>query len=514
MVSMSPSPAHLELRSIEKSFPGVRALSGVSLTVDSGEVLALVGENGAGKSTLLRIINGDLAPDAGEVLLKGRRTVLDSPHSARAVGIRVIHQEPELVDELTVAENLFLGELHKIDDGPLVRPSILLEKAGLVIERFGFADELDPSATVHRLGPPQRQLVEIVKALNADVRVLALDEPTSSLAQRETARLLDTVRRLRALGVAMIYVSHRLQEILALADRVAVLRDGELVDVVSAESATEAELVRLMVGRSLAVAGARAPTRREEVCLEVEALETAVLRGVGFSLLRGEVLGVAGLVGAGRTELARAIYGVDPRTSGRVIVDGVELPPLSPAASIAAGLAMTPEDRKRDGLVLTRNIRENIVLSILDRILTFGLFVRRAVEASISARFFGSLGIKASSDRVGVDVLSGGNQQKVVLARTLAQEPKVLLLDEPTRGIDVGSKEEIYQLIGRLAAEGRGVVFISSELPELLTVCDRILVLSNGATAGELMHEEATEEKILALAMTSEGAGGQGAADV
>jgi L-arabinose transport system ATP-binding protein len=494
-------PPVLQLRGISKSFGPVRALCAVDLSVGAGRIVGLVGENGAGKSTLLRALAGDLVPDGGLLLVRGRPCRFGSPRESRLAGIRVVPQEPELVGPLTVAENIFLGALGTACGGRhRVRWAALHRAAAELIERCGFAAELRPRTVVADLGPGQRQLVEIVRALRTHPAVLALDEPTAALAGTLAERLLAAVRRLRERGVAIVYVSHRLGEVRRLADRIAVLRDGVLVATRAAAEVVEDDLVALMVGRPLTAVFARAGQARFGAeRLRVDGLGTRRLSGVSFTVRAGEILGVAGLVGAGRTELARALFGAVPCT-GRILLDGVAVRPTGPRAALAAGISMTPEDRRAEGLVPTLNVRENLTLSVLGR-LTRLRVVRRGLERRLAGDLVAALQVKTASIEHPVGTLSGGNQQKVVLGRALSREPKVLILDEPTRGVDVGAKAEIYRLIRRQAEAGTAVLLVSSELPELLGLADRIMVLAGGRVTGELPAAQATEARVLALAM-------------
>jgi L-arabinose transport system ATP-binding protein len=489
----------IEIRGMTKSFPNVNALVDVSIDVNPGEILALMGENGAGKSTLLKILSGDYQPDAGTVMRDGEVLSFGSPRDARNAGIRVIYQEPEIIPGVNVAENIYAGEL------PLRGP--FLDRArldGLVAEdlrRYGFEGVLPTNLMGDMLSPAQRQLVEIMRALKSGVRVLALDEPTSSLTDEEVDRLFTLVRRLRVDGVAIIYVSHRINEILRLADRVAVMRDGKLVAVRAARGLTQGEIVRLMVGRELTDVFRRKPAVQDRVVLKVEGIRSDWHKGIDFEIRAGEVVGFAGLVGAGRTELAKVIFGELPRTAGTITVDGRDAPISSPTSAIHYGIGLAPEDRKREGLILIRSVIENASLAILPRLTRFG-FIQRGLERRIGSEFVRRLAVKTPSLDQEVGKLSGGNQQKVVLARWLAAKPKLLILDEPTRGIDVGAKAEIYRLIDELANEGLGIMFISSELPEILGLSDRIYVMQNGRITGELQGGEGvTEEQVLALAM-------------
>ncbi|OLF05208.1 hypothetical protein BLA60_37295 [Actinophytocola xinjiangensis] len=490
----------LELRGVGKRYGGVVALDDVGLAVAAGEVVGLVGENGAGKSTLLRVLAGEVPPDAGTLVIGGvQRAGFGGPRAARAAGVRVVHQEPELVGSLTVAENLFLGAVGAASTGRrVVRWSGLYAAAAREFARHGLGAELDPRTPVERLSPARRQLVEVVKALRERPAVLALDEPTAALAEDDTDRLLAVVERLAAGGVAIVYVSHRLREVRRVADRIAVLRDGVLVADEPADAVSDADLVRRMVGRALAAAPAW--TRPGPERLRVEGLCTRRLRDVSLSVRRGEILGVAGLVGAGRSALARALFGAAPITAGRITVDGEPVRPAGPRAALDAGIALTPEDRLADGLVLDRGVRENLTLSVLRR-LTVARFVRVGEQRRVASGLATSLRIRAGSLDAPVNTLSGGNQQKVVVGRALSTDPRVLVLDDPTRGVDVGAKAELHRIVRERADRGMAVVLISSELPELLAVADRILVLAGGRVTGELTRAEATEEKLLALAL-------------
>jgi ABC-type sugar transport system ATPase subunit len=495
-------PTHQPLLRIEgltKRFANVHALTDVGFALRGGEVLALVGENGAGKSTLLKILSGDYKADAGVVAIDGRPVVFTSPREARAAGIRVISQEPEIVPGVSVAENLFLGDLPRRGFG-FVHGRDLLTRAQETLLRFGFADALDPSALGESLSPAQRQLVEIVRALAAEARVLALDEPTSSLTDEEAERLFALIDRLRTQGIAIIYVSHRMREIARLADRVVVLRDGRLVADAPKAELSQAHIVRLMVGRPLQDVLHRTRAVRHEVMLEVSGVRTPLHGGIDLSVRAGEVVALAGLIGAGRSELARAIFGDFKRQAGRVLVGGREVPPNDPHAAIEAGIALAPEDRKGMALVLMRSVLENETLPILGKLSTAG-FVHARLERAIGQEYVDRLRIRTPSLDQDVAKLSGGNQQKVVIARWLATKPKVLILDEPTRGIDVGAKAEIYKLIDELAGTGMAVLLISSELLEVLGLADRILVMQNGRITGELAAAEATERAIMELAM-------------
>jgi len=494
----SPGAEALQIRGLSKAFPNVQALEDVSLDIRAGEILAFMGENGAGKSTLLKILSGDYQADEGSLTLNGEELHFASPREARRAGIRVIYQEPEIIPGVDVAENIYAGELPK--RGPFIDRGRLNAMVTEDLRRYGFDLVLPQNLMGDQLSAAQRQLVEIARALRSGTRVLALDEPTSSLTDAEVDRLFSLVRRLRDEGVAIIYVSHRINEILRLADRVAILRDGRLVAVRPASELSEGEIVRLMVGRSLSDVFARNRPPRGDVVLRVSGLTSAWHRDVSFEVRAGEVVGFAGLVGAGRTELAKVIFGELPRTGGVVQVDGKEVHVHRPSDAIRVGIGYTPEERKREGIIAIRSVLENASITILRRLTTLR-FVRRRAERRIVASYVDRLRVRTPSLDQEIGKLSGGNQQKVVLARWLAAKPRVLMLDEPTRGIDVGAKAEIYRLIDGLASDGLGIVLISSELQEILGLCDRIYVMQGGRIRGELPGNEATEEAVLALAM-------------
>ncbi|MFD8479678.1 sugar ABC transporter ATP-binding protein [Kitasatospora sp. NPDC059673] len=499
-----PPAAGARVEGITKRFGAVQALSDVTLDLPSGRVTALMGENGAGKSTLLKILTGDHQPTEGRVLLDGRPVELRSPADARAAGIRIIPQEPEIIPHVSVAENVYTGSLPRRAGRRLDRAE-LRRRITADLNRFGFADVLEPDLLGSQLTAAQRQLVEILRALTGRTaaRVIAFDEPTSSLSEHEVDALFALINRLRDQGVAVIYVSHRMQEIFQLADRIAVLRDGALIGVQDARTTTEGDLVRLMVGRDLSTMSVRRPAVTDRVVLDVRDLTTDRVHGIDLRIHAGEVVGVAGLIGAGRSELALALAGDLPVRSGSVTLDGQPLPSGNPGAVIRAGLGLAPEERKAQALFLHRTIRDNTSIAVLERLRRFR-FVKRGAERDLAQEYTDRLRVRAPSIEHEVRKLSGGNQQKVVLARWLARKPKLLILDEPTRGIDVGAKAEIYQIIADLAEQGVALLVISSELPELLGLADRIVVMQNGRTTGELNREEVTEEAVLALAMADD----------
>jgi ribose transport system ATP-binding protein len=487
----------LAARGITKSFPGVLALDGVDFDCNQGEVHALIGENGAGKSTLMKILSGIYHPEAGELLFKGHRLENLNPQQAQNLGISLVHQELSLLPYMSVAENIFLGREPRLKTG-LVDFESMERRAAEILGRFD--GDIRPRAPLHRLSPAQRQLVEIAKALSHDPDLLIMDEPSSSLAEHELQRLFEIIQALKKKGVTVVYISHRLEEILEIADRVTVLRDGRTIGTLPIQDVDRQVLIQMMVGREIEVAAGPRAKRGDGVVMEVRGLTRAgVFRDINLELRRNEILGIAGLIGSGRTELVRAIFGADPVDAGTITLNGEPLRAGGPSETIRKGLALVPEDRKSHGLILAHTVRENISLPSLRWIQKLG-FVRRAAEREMVARSVQQLDIQAANGEQLVTYLSGGNQQKVVLAKWLNVGPDVILFDEPTRGIDVGAKAEIHNLIRAMADSGKSVVMISSELPEILNLSDRIAVMSGGRITGELSAREATEEAVLALA--------------
>ena len=499
--------AILEFDRVTRSFSGVQALRDVSFAIRHGEVHALVGENGAGKSTLIKIVAGALAPDRGVVRFHGRPADFHRPSQSQAAGISVIHQELNLLPLMSVAENLYLGREPR--RGPFVDWSTLRARARDALARVGLG--LDPRVRVERLSIAEKQLVEIAKALTFDAQVILMDEPSATLTDQELARLFDIIRGLKAHGVTILYISHRLEEIFEIADRVTVLRDGEHIATRPVADLDRRELIRMMVGRELED---EFPERHAAIgpeLLQVVGLTAGDrVRDASFVLHRGEVLGLAGLVGAGRTELARAIFGADPIDAGFIVLDGQYVRIRSCAEAIRLGLALLTEDRKEQGLHLDLGIHQNISLVNLGELVRLGL-LRLGEERRVAGRYVGELDIRTPSVTQHVRNLSGGNQQKVVLAKWLFSDARVLLFDEPTRGIDVGAKYEIYLLVNRLAERGMGVLLISSELPELIGLCDRILVMAQGRIVGEVCGEDMTQERVMELATH---AGNRGRAEI
>lgn len=487
----------LELSGIGKSFPGVRALHQVSFSVAAGEVVAVLGENGAGKSTLMKILAGVQMPDSGEIRLDGEVVQIRSVEEGLARGIALIHQELNLATNLSIGANLFLGREPVrrgfIDEREIaVRSRALLARVGL---------DLDPATPVGDLTIGRQQLVEIAKALSIDARLLIMDEPTSSLSQGETERLFEVVRDLRENGVSILYISHRLGEVVELADRVVVLRDGENAGELARHEITHDRMVSLMVGRELSQFYSHEPHPPGEVVLSVSGLRTPAhpSHEIDFELRAGEIVGVAGLVGAGRTELLQTLFGITPSVGGSIRIGGTPRVLSGPRAAIDAGIALVPEDRKQQGLVLEMAVADNLSLASIERDRRAG-FLNFAAERALTGEMTGRLRIKTPSPRQPVRFLSGGNQQKVVLGKWLAMRPRVLLLDEPTRGIDIGAKREIYALMEELASQGVAILFVSSELEEVIGMSDRALVMHEGRLAGEIPREGLGEEEIMRLA--------------
>ena len=494
------SPALLQARGVGKAFPGVVALDGVDFEVRAGEVVALVGENGAGKSTLMKVLAGLHRPDRGEVRLDGEVVQLSGPLDALRRGIALIHQELSLCDNLTVSGAMFLGaELRR---GPFLREREMAAATRAWLARLGLA--IDPRTPVSSLRMGQRQLLEIARALRADARVLIMDEPTSSLTDGEAERLFEVVDELRQQGVGVVYITHRLAEVERLADRVVGLRDGRNSGALAREQISHDRMVALMVGRALA-GTARRPHPAGEVVLRAAGVRTAKFprAAVDLELRAGEVVGVAGLLGSGRSELLRALFGVDARVGGEVRLGADPVASGDVRDAIRRGLALLPEDRKHEGLIVSMSVRENVSLPTLAR---RGRWLDRGYERDVTAQAIEQLGIACSGGEQAAGSLSGGNQQKVVLGKWLAASPKVLLLDEPTRGVDVGARAEIYRILDELAKQGLAVLFVSSELEEVLALADRVLVLRDGAVQGELRGAARTEEDIMMLATGGAGA--------
>jgi ribose transport system ATP-binding protein len=495
-------PLLIELAGISKSFPGVHALDDCRFELRSGEVHALVGENGAGKSTLMKILAGVYHRDAGEIRLKGRPVEIPNPHAAHELGISMVHQELNLMNHLTVAQNIFIGREPRrggvLDERELnARTSDLFAQLHL---------DLDPRAKVGGLAVAQHQLIEIAKALSFNSSVLIMDEPTAALTDTEIDELFRIIRQLRERGVGVVHISHRLEELKQISDRVTVMRDGRYIDTVTTPEASIDRIISMMVGRTIYEATPEVPEHpSDEVVLEVRNLNRGrQVRNVSFQLRRGEILGFAGLVGAGRTEVARAVFGADRPESGEILVHGEPVRIGSPTDAVRHGIGYLSEDRKRYGLALAMDVETNVVLAAFRHFLGALGMVRTRDTRTTAERQVQSLAIKTPSLAQKTRNLSGGNQQKVVIAKWLTADTEILIFDEPTRGIDVGAKSEIYHLLNELAGAGKAIVMISSELPEILRMSHRIVVMCEGRITGELTAAEATQEKIMALATQRE----------
>lgn len=492
-----PNPL-LEMRHIFKAFAGMPALADVSFACRQGTVHALLGENGAGKSTLIKILAGAYQADQGEIVFKGETLTRLTARAALDKGIRIIYQELNLIPDLTVVENIFLGNESRGRWG-LIDQRQMHTQAVALFARLGIT--LDLTAPVGELTVAQQQMVEIAKALSQQADLIVMDEPSAILAGHELERLFAIIATLRTQGVTVIYISHRLEEIFAIADVVTVLKDGRVVGTRPIDQITRPELIQMMVGRPLEELFPPRSAHVGPAVLAVDKVTAGPVRNATFTLHAGEILGLAGMVGSGRTELARAIFGADPIQRGKILLQGNALTDHSPRQAINAGLALAPEDRKRQGLFLGQSIRHNLTLPILSQLTQRGI-IQRSQEAQLVATAQRDLAIQMASPSQLVQYLSGGNQQKVVLAKWLQTKPAVIILDEPTRGIDVGAKFEIYRLMRQLTDQGVAILMISSELPEVLGMSDRILVMHQGELVGELAHDQATEERIIELATT------------
>lgn len=496
----------LQMTDITKRFPGVLALDHVSLRVKAGEVHALLGENGAGKSTLMKILAGAYVKDEGEIEVFSRKTELSDPKAAENLGISIIYQELNLIPTLTVAENIFLGR-YKMSNRIQVSWKKVYEEAEALLKDL----EVDVKGTdyIRDLGIAQQQMVEVAKALSMNAKIIIMDEPTAPLTARETKNLFRIVKKLKESGVSIIYISHRLEEVLEMCDRATVMRDGCTIQELNIADVTMDEIIRLMVGRELKDKYPRIEKEIGEELFRVDNLcAGSKVQNVSFSVRKGEVLCVGGLVGAGRTETVRAIFGLDAKTDGKVFIEGRESAIKNPKDAIRAGIGYVTEDRKGEGLILKLGVDENITLAALDGFRK-GIHLNLGKEKNTVKEYVKKLNVKTPSIYQKVENLSGGNQQKVVLAKWLLSKCKVLILDEPTRGIDVGAKIEVYNLINELAREGKAILVITSEIPELLGICDRVVVMARGRMSGSLSREEADQESIMTLAVGAEERGKQ-----
>ena len=484
----------LSLKGITKVFPGVKALDDVTINVERGTIHGLVGENGAGKSTLIKVLAGIYQPEKGEVVLEGQVRKFASPIAARRAGISVVHQEIKLSETLSVAENMFLGNI--MMKGKIVDWAGMRKRAQEIVDDLGM--DIDINAQVSSLTVAKKQIVEIMHAINNNAHVLIMDEPSAVLTDRELEVMFRIVKQLRENGITIIYISHRLDEVFDLCDNVSVLRDGQHIDTLPIHEITRQGLINMMVGREMGQEYPKEPGNIGDTILEVKNLNCGILKDISFQVKSGEVFGISGLVGAGRTELARAILGIDKIESGEVYVRGKKVKYRTFADAIHDGLGLIPEDRKLQGLVQRMTVKRNTTLVNLNGVIKGGV-IRKALEDKYSEEYCKKLHVVTPSMETMVMNLSGGNQQKVVIAKWLFKGSEILFLDEPTRGIDVGAKAEIYRLINQMVQEGKTVIMISSEMPEILGMCDRIMVLHEGHKMGELTAEEATQEKIMAM---------------
>ena len=488
----------LEMKGITKQFPGVLALNQVDLSVYPGRVLALVGENGAGKSTLMKVLSGVHRRDAGEILIEGKNVEITSPLASRQMGISIIYQELSVLNNMDVAENIFVGREKKKNG--FVDKKRQHEEARALLERVGL--NIDTHTMTRRLSTAQKQMVEVAKALSYNSRLIIMDEPTSSLTDKETAMLMDIIRKLRDEGVAIVFISHRMNEIFEISDEIAVMRDGEMVQHMITSEVDEQQVIAAMVGRDVNDIFQKEEAPIGDVVLEVKNLSTrSFLKDISFNVRAGEIVGFAGLVGAGRSEVMRALFAVDPRETGEVFVNGKPVEIKSTVDALNAGLGFVPEDRKEQGLILKQTIRANASLAALNSVAN-GWFIDQKREKALSDEYVSKLKVKTPSIEQKVMNLSGGNQQKVVIAKWMATHPKVLILDEPTRGIDVGAKKEIHLLMSELAKQGVAIIMISSELPEVLGMADRIYVMHDGRIKGEIDRANASQESIMKLAIS------------
>lgn len=487
----------LEMRDIHKRFSGVYALKGVSLQLMAGEVHALLGENGAGKSTLIKILGGIYSKDEGEILVDGKPVEIRNVKDARENGISIIHQELVLVPYLSVMENIFLGRELKKKNGLVDRES-MLKRTEEVLAEFGLA--IRPTDLIADLNIAQQQMVEIVKAISFHARIVVMDEPTSSLSDKEVDTLFESIQKLKAKGIGIIYISHRMSELEAIVDRVTVMRDGEYVGTKETATTSNDELIAMMVGRSLSHYYTRTFNAYEETVLSVKNLESDYVHQISFDLKKGEILGFAGLVGAGRSETMKAIFGLDKVRSGSIQLEGKELAGRRTEEILGLGISFVPENRKEEGIFPDMSIQFNMTLKVLKDFIK-GIRVNTEKEQGIVSKYMAELSVKAPDSETPIRSLSGGNQQKVIMGSWLASRPKVLILDEPTRGIDVGSKSEIYAIMNELAKSGVSIIMVSSELPEVINMSDRIIVMCDGRITGELSHEEASQEEIMQRAV-------------
>ncbi|PTX15417.1 MULTISPECIES: sugar ABC transporter ATP-binding protein [Halanaerobium] len=487
----------LEMKNITKTFPGVKALDKVNFSLKKGEVHALLGENGAGKSTLMKVLNGIHQRDEGEIIVKGESVKFENTKEAQNAGLAIIHQELELIPYLNVAENIFLGREDR--NGIFINYQKLYQKTSEVLDMLGV--DIDPKAKIKDLNIGSQQMVEIAKAVSQNADILVMDEPTSSLTNQEIDILFELIERLKQQEIAIVYISHRLEEVFEICDRVTVLRDGQFVDEVETSATNEDQLIKMMVGRTIEDRFPKMNFSPTEEILKVENLTVPKeIKNASFSLKKGEILGIAGLMGSGRTELAKAIFGVFKEKSGNIYFKGKKIEINSPADAINTGIYYLSEDRKEEGLVLGLSVANNISISVLKSMLKANTFINKSAETDLAEKYIEDLKIKTPSEKQLVKNLSGGNQQKVVISKLLSTKPEIVIFDEPTRGIDVGAKREIYNLMQELINEGVAVILISSELPEVLNLSNRVIVMHEKEIMGELDAAVADQESVMKLA--------------
>lgn len=487
----------VEMEGISKSFPGVKALDNVSFNLKSGEVLALIGENGAGKSTLMKVLSGIYPCDSGSIKVFGEEVDNMSTKKARELGISIIHQELNMCSHLSVMENIFLGR--EETSGGFLSKKQMREKTKEILSELDI--DISPDTIVSTLPVSMQQMIEISKAISVNAKVLIMDEPTSALTKKEIDKLFSIINKLKKKGCGIVYISHRMEEFQYIVDRVTIMRDGEYITTKNFKETSIEEIISYMVGREIKEKFPRTTCEKGEKIFSVKNLNAGnKVRDINFDLYKGEIVGIAGLMGAGRTEMSRAIFGVDQKDSGNVYLEDSEVIIKSPKDAIDSGIVLVPEDRKKDGLCTKLSVRENISLTNLDSVTSKGSLINKNKEYSLVTKVIEKLGIKVSSQNVNAETLSGGNQQKIVIGKWLARDSKVIIFDEPTRGIDVAAKVEIYNLMNKLKEEGIGVVFISSELPEILGISDRVLVMCDGKITKELITLDTTQDEILTYA--------------
>lgn len=489
----------LEMNGITKRFPGVVALNNVDLQLNNGEVLALLGENGAGKSTLLKILAGAYMMDSGEIYIEGQKQNFKNPLDAFKVGISVIYQELNYFNDLTIAENIFVGRMPKNKFG-LIDLTELYSLSKKVLGKMGL--DINPKLLMNSLATAERQMIEIAKAISKEMKILVMDEPTAALNDVESENLIKTVKNLASSGIGIIYISHRIEELFLVSDKIEVLRDGEKIGVYDTRNITRDKLVKAMVGRTISDMYPKRDIKIRETVLEVKGLTNEYIKDISFSVRAGEILGVFGLLGSGRTKLCEALFGIKSYVSGSITINGESVKIKSPSHAKKVGLAYVPSARKIEGLILIQTVRENFSTAIIDKLSKY-LLIRKKIEEKNAKKWVKNLSVITPGIETAIESLSGGNQQKVVIGKWLETEPKVIILNDPTRGVDVGAKVEIYNIIGNLCEQGMGVIFISSEQPEILALSDRIIVMSEGRLTGKFSKEEFSAEKILYSAIRS-----------